>query len=93
MIDSGLTTIENARNLFESFYKEESNILIKIKLKCWINHSESRHKNNNYPFSYGNYSMFLKEIDMLLQVNYDMIDCSDIGGKEYVIEFLKNKIK
>lgn len=88
-INKGLTTIEEVRNLYSKLYPKENN-LNKIKLKCWLNHSESRHKNNNFPFSFFNYNNHTNIDFYIQQIQLNIINCDDIGGKEHCIQFLKN---
>ena len=52
---NGLTTIEEARKEFNQSY-ENCNKMTKIMLKCWLNHAESRNRNNNKPFTFDNYT-------------------------------------
>jgi hypothetical protein len=89
--DNGLTTIEEVRRLFDISY-DGCHIMTKIQLKAWKNHSESRHKNNNKPFTFDNYTTHLRDKDCLEQVKLDIIDCSDIGGKDTVISYLLTRI-
>lgn len=91
-MDNGLTTIQAARALFELFYRPNTFIYTKLQLKCWINHSESRHNNGNPPFTFGNYCVHMRDIDILEQVKLDMINCDDIGGKEAAIVYLEGKM-
>lgn len=85
---NGLTTIEDARMRFKRDY-DICHTLTKLELKCWINHSESRHRNNNPPFTFNNYIRHMGIREVLEQVELDMINCDDLGGKDTIIEFLK----
>ncbi|MFB5759042.1 hypothetical protein [Paenibacillus medicaginis] len=87
--DNGLTTIDEARRFFEDFY-DDANILKKVELKCWINHSESRNKNNNIPFTYYNYINHMSVTDYIHQINLRMINVDDLGRKEFVVNELLN---
>lgn len=93
--DTGLTTIEQVRLDFEYKYnshKEYGNWWLMLVLKCWQYHSESRHRNGNPPFSFRNYENHMYEQLVLEQVKYDMIDCTDLGGKEAVINRLNKRM-
>lgn len=86
--DSGLTTIEQAREQFKRWYKHESSLFVRIMLKCWINHSGGRHRNNNKPFTFHNYELHMRTIDCIEQIRLDMIDVNDLGGKDLVMSLL-----
>lgn len=91
MNNNGLTTIEDVRNTFQQSY-EGCHVMTKIMLKCWVNHSESRNRNGNKPFTFDNYTSHMRDKDYFEQVQLNIIDCSDIGGKEEVITYLKNRM-
>ncbi|OPH61780.1 hypothetical protein BC351_00640 [Paenibacillus ferrarius] len=88
----GLTSIESAREEYQSLY-EGCHWLTKLMLKCWINHSESRNRNGNMPFTFENYNNCMNDRFYLEQVELNIIDCSDIGGKEEILQLLKNRIE
>lgn len=67
-------------------YPHRMNDYSKIEVKCWLYHSESRVKNGNQPFKFENYSRRLDKHVPLNYIKYDLIDVSDIGGKEKAIE-------
>lgn len=78
--------IETVRADFEKMYKRAKiNDMFRIRLKAWLYHSESRHKNNNPPFDLEIFvrRMGLKEYSYY--VNYGLIDCEDVGGKELAL--------
>jgi hypothetical protein len=89
-MDSGLTTIENARNEYNNTYNRV-NPITKVKLKCWINHSESRHRNNHEPYTFNTYQHCMRTCDLVEQINLNMIDISDLfdGDKDKLIEYIK----
>ncbi|MEC4565380.1 hypothetical protein L8C07_05435 [Paenibacillus sp. CMAA1739] len=89
--DGGLTTIKSVRNDYREAYNGCS-WLTKVVLKCWLSHSESRNKNNNYPFSFENYTNHLSVRDYIEQIELDMIDCEDIGGKDTILAKLKERL-
>jgi hypothetical protein len=88
---SGITLIENVRDQFKKSY-EGSHTLTKIMLKAWMNHSESRTKNNNPPFTFNNYVNHMSEVDYLEQVKLNIINVDDLGGKEEVIKYLEDRM-
>lgn len=90
-LQDGLTTIERVREGYSNTY-HLSNEITKLKMKCWLNHSESRHKNSNKPFTFLNYISHIRIRDILDHIKLDMIDCEDLGGKEYCISFLKKRM-
>ncbi|MCK9308819.1 MAG: hypothetical protein M0P99_00930 [Candidatus Cloacimonetes bacterium] len=84
-------TIEEVREEYNKLY-DKSNLNRKLMLKAWLYHSESRVKNNHSPFTLQNYSHAMRDIDLLDQVKIDILDCSDIGGKEEIIAYLTKRI-
>ncbi|MCK9198678.1 MAG: hypothetical protein M0P49_03655 [Bacilli bacterium] len=84
-------TIEEVREEYNLSY-ERCNLNRKLMLKAWLYHSESRAKNNHPPFTLNNYSTAMRDQDILDQVKINMIDCSDLGGKAEVIEYLTKRI-
>ena len=89
--NDGLTSIEVAREEYQNAY-EGCHWLTKLMLKCWINHSESRNRNGNKPFTFDNYTNHMDDRFYLEQVELNIVDCSDIGGKEEIVLKLKNRI-
>lgn len=83
-------TIEDVRKRAEGMLSNRRRIndMTVIKVKCWLYHSESRHKNGNEPFSFDNYVHHLGKETYLSHIEFDMIDCSDIGGKKRAIEIV-----
>ena len=81
------TTIESVREGYKLLYKK-SNIYTKIALKAWLNHSESRHRNNNPPYTFENYDRHMNYYFYIEQIELGMINCDDIGGKEFAINYL-----
>jgi len=65
------------------------NDMTKIKLKCWLQHSESRVNNNNPPFKFKAIKKVLYKEDYLSRIKYGMIDCDDLGGKDKAIEIVE----
>lgn len=82
--DSGLQSIESVREEFEVVYPV-THFIRKLQMKMWINHSESRNRNGNMPFTFHNYVNHLRESDYAEQVRLNMINVDDLGGKEKVI--------
>lgn len=89
--NNGLTNIEDVRNTLKTSY-ECCHIMTKIMLKAWSFHSESRHKNGNQPFTFDNYTHHMRDKDYLEQVELNIIDCEDIGGKEETIKYLRSRM-
>jgi hypothetical protein len=89
--DNGLTTIEEVRSYIEKNYGS-GHWLSKIKFKAWSYHSESRNNNGNLPFTFNNYIRHMDERDYLEQVNLNMLNCDDLGGKETVQKLLAKRI-
>lgn len=87
MFDTSYTTIEKVRETYEEHYKF-AGIFTKVQLKCWLHYAESRHKNNNLPFRFTDYCNVMNTHSYIEQVYYDVIDCSDLGGKNSVLQFL-----
>lgn len=85
--DTGLTTIEQVREEYFDCY-DDGDLLDKIQMKCWLNHSESRHKNNNKPFTFSNYINHMRISDYSQQVQLGMINVDDLGGKDRVLALL-----
>lgn len=76
---------EEARSVLLS----KTNDMTKIKIRCWLYHSESRAKNCNEPFTFKNYARSLGKKDYLDYIHYGLIDCQDIGGKEKAIQVVE----
>ena len=84
------TSITMARRKFKRLY-ENADIVEKIKLKIWIYNCEC---NNNKGFSPNTFESFiinLKDIDYIQQIQDNMVDVSDIGTKESVINLILGK--
>lgn len=79
-------TIEQVREQFQTMYSKRNNDMGKIRLKAWLYHSESRHKNGNPPFTFSNYTHADDKHMYLDHIRFDLIDCTDIGGKEKAAE-------
>ena len=90
-MNDGLTTIEEVRKEYNRSY-DRCNLNRKIMLKAWLYHSESRVKNNHHPFTLCVYSNTMEDQYLLEQVKFNMIDCSDLGGKAEIIEYLTKRI-
>lgn len=88
---SAYTTIERVRDSFDAIYPI-ANLYTKIALRAWLHYSESRYRNNHHPLTFSNYQNVMNPYEYLKQVEVDVFDCSDLGGKEKVIEFLKSII-
>ena len=78
--------IEKVRKEAEEMLLERLHDYSKIEVKCWVYHSESRIRNGNEPFTFENYSYCLGKDVPLDYIKWDLIDVSDIGGKEKAIE-------
>ena len=79
-------SIEEVRQQAEKMLSRRMNDYSKIEVKCWVYHSESRVRNGNEPFTFSNYSHCLGKDVPLDYIKWDLIDVSDIGGKEKAIE-------
>lgn len=64
----------------------------KIELKAWSHHSEKSYRNGNFPLPFMDYVSNMSDEDYLKQVQMDILDCGDLGGKEEVIKYLMNRI-
>jgi len=87
-----MPTIQEKLEEVQSDYNSMYNIvneMTKIKLKCWLQHSQSRVNNNNPPFEFETIARVLCKNDYLDRINYGMIDCNDLGGKEMAIEIVE----
>lgn len=82
-------TIEKVRKQFKDAYNKRNNAMGKIRLKAWLYHAESRHRNGNPPFSFSNYTHADDKHMYLDYIRFDLIDCSDIGGKEKANEVVE----
>jgi hypothetical protein len=92
MNDRGLTTIEEVNEFLKEYY-EKAHIWNKIQMKAWAYHSNSRDRNSNPPFTFDNYVNHMNERYYLEQIEFGMIECDDIGGKEAAIKFLQDRMK
>ena len=88
---NGITTIENVRDQYKKSF-EGSHMMSRIMMKAWLNHSESRTKNGNPPFTFNNYVRHMDEADYLEQVMLNVFKVDDIGGKEEIVKYLENRI-
>lgn len=75
-------SLTEVKTMAERMLATRMNDMAKIKVKCWLFHSESRAQNNNEPFTFENHSRSLGKEDYLRHIHGDLIDCQDIGGKE-----------
>jgi hypothetical protein len=87
-MEDGLTTIEKAREEYKLWYEHNHGLSVRVMLKCWINHSESRYSNGNKPYTYANYEKHMRLTDCIQQIKFNMIDVDDLGGKNNVITLL-----
>lgn len=78
-------SINEVHEIAQRMLSRRVNEMTKIEVKCWVYHSESRIKNNNEPFRFDDYSHCLGKQTYLDYIKYNLIDCSDIGGKENAI--------
>jgi hypothetical protein len=85
--DSRLTTLDAVLEQYSNKI-DKGSIFSKVKLKCWLQHSESRHRNGNMPFTLSNYANHMNNDLYLEHVLLDLIDCLDLGGKEAVVSYL-----
>jgi hypothetical protein len=84
-------TIESVRETYEKVYnRNKISPMQKIRLKAWLYHSESRHKNGNSPFHFNNYIHALGKQTYLEYIDFGLIDCEDLGGKEKTKEIINN---
>lgn len=84
-------TIESVRETYQEMYNQgRINDMTKIKLKCWLYHSESRNKNGNPPFQFDHYVHALDKQFYLEFIEFGLIDCEDLGGKEKAKEIVTN---
>lgn len=86
-------TIEQVRTMYEDMYSKARHDLIKIQLKAWLYHAESRHKNGNPPFTFSNYTHAAGIHPYVDYIRFGLIDCEDIGGKEAAEQLVKNYYK
>lgn len=82
-------TIEQVRESYQRRTSRRTNDMEKIRLKCWLYHSESRHKNGNPPFRYENYTCAEDKFLYLNHIQFDLIDCEEFGGKEKATEIVE----
>lgn len=68
----------------------DKGIMMAIKTKCWVYHSESRIKNGNPPFSFSEFNHRAEKGLYLDYINLNLIDCLDIGGREVAITSVHN---
>lgn len=87
MQENNYLTVEEVRKQYNELF-ESANLLIKIELKCWLHYAESRNTNNHKALMFGIYCNVMNTNSYIEQVKYDTIDCSDIGGKDFVLQFL-----
>jgi hypothetical protein len=83
-------SINEVREIAENMLSSKTNDMTKIKIKCWLYHSESRTKNNNEPFTFDNYSHALGKQTYLDYIKFNLIDCNEIGGNEKAIQVVEN---
>ena len=89
--DVNLTTIEEVRQTIENVYGQ-CQTRTKIELKAWSYHSEYSHQNGEYPLAFQDYVSNFKDEDYLKQIQLDMLDCEDLGGKEKAVKYLMKRI-
>ena len=84
-------TIETVREKYEEMYNiRKANPIYKLELKAWLYHSESRHKNGNPPFRFEHYTHALGKQTLLDYIEFNLIDCDDLGGKEKAKQIVIN---
>jgi len=84
-------TIQDVRETYEKMYKQKRiHPMQKIKLKAWLYHSESRHRNGNAPFLFQNYTHAVGKQIYMEYINFGLIDCEDLGGKEEAFQIIKS---
>lgn len=84
-------SIEEVRKEVEEMYNgRRIHPMEKIRLKAWLYHSESRHKNGNPPFQYDHYTHAVGKQLYLEYIQFGLIDCEDLGGKEKANEIVNN---
>lgn len=66
----------------------KANYMTLLRIKVWEAHSLSRINNSNEPYSFGNLSNKLGKEDYLRYINQDLIDVSDMGGKDIAIQVI-----
>lgn len=86
--DSGITTIDKAREELARLQDSKMSSRMLLAARCWEYHSESRNKNGNKPFTFQNYLMHIRNIEIMEHVKYDLIKYDDVGNKECVIDSL-----
>lgn len=82
-------TFEEVEETAKQMLYQRTNDMTKIKIKCWSYHSKSRIKNGNEPYSFVEFSHNLGKQTYLDYIEYNLIDCSDIGGKESAIQVIE----
>lgn len=90
-VQSGKLTIEDVRKDVEKLLAASNRVndMTKIRAKCWLYHSESRTKNGNQPFTFNTYTHHLNKQIYLCYIEHDLIDCTDLGGKEKAIKIVE----
>lgn len=66
----------------------KTNAMTLIRIKVWESHSLSRINNGNTPFSYGDITNRLGKEDYLRYIDLELIDVSDLGGKDEAKEVI-----
>lgn len=84
-------TIEDVRESYQSMYNSvRIHPMEKIRLKAWLYHSESRNRNGNPPFQYEHYTHAVGKQLYLDYIEFGLIDCEDLGGKDKAISIISN---
>ncbi|KOS69348.1 hypothetical protein AEA09_12785 [Lysinibacillus contaminans] len=87
-----MTTIEKVRTEYKRMIRKKSiSLLTKVELKAWLTHSERRHKNGHQPFIFEKYTRHMTIQLYIDQVTSNVLDVSEFGEKETVLDFLENK--
>lgn len=79
-------TINEVDETVAKMLQSKTNTMMKIKIKCWEYHSKSRIKNGNEPYTFNEYNHAQGKQLYLDYIDYNFIDCDDIGGKDKAIE-------
>jgi hypothetical protein len=79
-----MLTLKEVQDEYDQLYNR-FNIIGKIQLKCWLYYAKSRNENDHDAIDFSTYCKMIGK-DYVNFVKLDMIDYSDIGDKQYVLQ-------
>lgn len=82
--------VERVEETASSFLTNRTDILTKVKVKCWIYHSKAMVSEKKQPMDYSKFNRILSKQMCLDYIDLDLIDCEDIGGKKRAIRFVND---